>query len=157
MKVALASAFGALSLLARMPLQSVVESYGVTEAEWKLLTGELPWIASERHVVRKALDAVCSGSMDAAGLPHFDLPAEYIAGVIVAVVSPTNMMAACRIMERTTSAQSIYADGPEGDVSPKALFALVCSMHDGRGGEDTVGQVRKQVAACFQAAGKKGV
>lgn len=56
------------------------------------------WLAHDRARVRRCIEAFSFGAIDILGLPRVPLPAEFIASVIVKVVSPSNWLTACVIM-----------------------------------------------------------
>lgn len=56
------------------------------------------WLAHDRSRVRRCIEAFSFGAIDILGLPRVPLPAEFIAAVIVRVVSPSNWLTACVVM-----------------------------------------------------------
>lgn len=118
--------------------QSVVEcatAVGCTEKDWKLLTGDKPWLGVDRARVKRLLDALLYGIVDTLGIPRFDLPAEYAATVIAMGVNPTNYFAACNWVGNFSSSEDIadYHGRLEGvtgldKVTPSRLFALILEI-----------------------------
>lgn len=70
------------------------KEYGIAQAEWEMLTQDEPWTLSQRQQVRSQIAEVVNISLTIAGLPAMALPAQYVAAVIVTVVSPTNRFVA---------------------------------------------------------------
>mgnify|MGYP000379810389 CR=1 FL=1 len=132
MELKYVTAKGALSLVRSMDFEDVFRGLGITPEEFKLLVGPAQWLGTDRNGVRKSLDACMAGGMDLAGVPRFEMPAEYIAAVIRAFVSPNNIHKACAWMENQRPAEAIAgaSSSPE-TVSPAQLFALCNRLIEG--------------------------
>ena len=101
---------------------------GITAVDFEFVTGSVPWTREDRGRVRAVLDAVCHGVVDLLGAPRLNLPAEYMAAVLVTFVKPVNMHLACLWCERQASAEDITEGGSVEAVSADKLFALVCQL-----------------------------
>ena len=132
--------FSALALLRQHRLEDVMHRMGVPAEDLRALRQDAHWLNSERHVVRRTMDSVLYGALDALGLHRFSLPCEYIACWIAMVVSPCNWMVCCAWYHGARAASSLTAD-PEmlpinEGVTAEALFSYVCEaygeLHDAR-------------------------
>ena len=129
--------FFALQLIAK-GAGSTLSAMGISESDFKLTTGVNCWLASDRPRVRATLDAVLFGSLDVAGLPRFNVPAEYIAACLVVMVSPVNYHVACAWYNGalTSDDMSMSEDVSAAEpVSARRLFALLVQLH----GDEAVG------------------
>lgn len=120
----------ALSLIANQAKQGYLDVIGLSIEDFKLVTGETPWLPEQRHRVATALNTLLSGILVSCGMPLFPLPAEYVAAVIGHYVSPINIMPACSIVERPApvSKLMIGANDPERCTAHQ-LFALIVGFH----------------------------
>ena len=116
------------------PFPAILAAVGVSDDDFRMVTGSLPWTIACRPKVRHVMDAISSGVCETAGVPAFELPAEYSAAVIGIFVSPTNCQIACRWLEKN----NIPLDVLEGSgsfefepVSASRLFALLIKFHEG--------------------------
>lgn len=115
----LAIMLSAMSVLARGSAESLA-SLGVSEPDFKLTTGSVPWLAADRQRVRNTLDAVLHGAMDATGQPRFEVSAEYVAAALAMFVAPVNLQVACRWMESARPVDDLAASS---DTSASPLTA----------------------------------
>lgn len=124
---------GALALIGGGVHRGVVESLGISKEDWELATGSAPWLAADRPRVNRTLTDLVYGSMDAAGLPRFDVPAEYAAAVICAFVAPSNIFVACDFLAAgLTEADSIVEGREQERIRPAELFAFcLAALGDG--------------------------
>ena len=129
------TALGAMQLVKRSDYGSLFQSLGVTGEDYQLTCGTAVWTGMDRARVRQTLDAFSAGTMDLVGVSRFELPAEYLAAVIVMFVHPVNVMIACRWMENMRPAEIIVgASSTPVTVDPAEVFALCCDlMADDRG------------------------
>lgn len=88
-----------------------LSTYGILPEDFNKLSSTSPWLAPDRPVVQKTLEAFVFGVMDAQNIPRFNPPAEYIAGVILLTVNPINYLACCVYMSGYRPAEVL------GDVS----------------------------------------
>lgn len=141
MNVSLRQVRSALAIIAGGAAEHI-KACGVTPADFKLLTGERPWLAAERGRVRSTLDAVVHGSTSALGLPQLELPAEYVAAAIAMLVSPVNMQAACLFSESGRTVADLAGAPATGAaaLSSTQLFALVMQAY----GEEDLGDFQAQ-------------
>ncbi len=89
----------AMKALASGTATGPLESLGLLPNELDLVTGDVPWKASQRNIVSKTLHTLMYSTQDALGLQRFDVCAEYVAASIAMFVSPSNIMVACIWME----------------------------------------------------------
>ena len=125
------AALGAMELLKGMNQDAVFQQLGITKEEQARVFGDAPWVAQDRPLVVKVLDACAAGVMDVTAVPRFEMPAEYMAAVIVRFVSPTNIHLACRYMESQRPVTDFMpgATSKAGTVDPSQLFALVIQLY----------------------------
>ena len=95
---------GSLGFLANMGRVGVLDSFGITREEFEKLTGPVPWVGTDRHRVSQTLNALMHAGADILALPRFDLNAEYVAASIAIFVHPVNVYAACRFVEKVSTA-----------------------------------------------------
>ena len=122
-------ALGILGFIAQQGRKDQLDVLGISKEDFDRLTGSVVWIGQDRSRVSQVLSSVMYGSLDAIGIPRFQLPAEYVAAVISIFVHPINVHAACRFIERPPTAESIGrgVDSMDG-CSAQQLFALVCQL-----------------------------
>lgn len=143
----LSTAQGAMKLVQGRSYAAVLDALGVSKEEMALVTGDSVWIGADRSSVRRVLDNLAAGVMDLVGVGRFEMPAEYIAAVIVNFVAPVNVMLACRWYESARSSEHLQGASTVGAdvVRPERLFALCCELY---GGDPEYGnKFGKQVAA----------
>lgn len=107
---------------------------GFSQADWELLVQEEYWTPAERRRVRSILADAVNVSLERAGLPSEALPGQYVAAVIVFLVSPSNRLVAAYRAPETYNAvdASGLAGPPELVVMPNwQLVALVLAYSSG--------------------------
>lgn len=124
-----ATALSAIALIAKGAADVNLPSLGISEEDLELTSGARSWLGQERHIVVKTLDALASGGLDSLGIPKFELPAEYYAGVILTVVDPVNFQAACSWVNCTRTAEAIASGGGCDPVTVARLFSMVCQLN----------------------------
>lgn len=114
------------------------DQLGITEEEFLLLSENRVWSRSYLPRLVRTMNALIFGSLENMTLPKLTVPAEFVACLISAAVSPCNVMAMCVIMsqERGTGAgalelaaraqQSTAIDPTSAD----QLFALCVILAD---------------------------
>ena len=156
MRIDYRTAVGVLRMMAERAMVDSIASFGISEADWKLVTGPKPWIGLDRARVCRVLDSLIFGSMDLAGLPRFRVPAEYVSAVLVTFVSPNNLMLACAWREQSPSADDLSRiDGVGAEpVRAHQLFALCTRLHSQNGIEKSSAQAafEKHVGAAIDHA-----
>lgn len=90
---------GALKVLKARADGGMPMALGFREEEYIALTGDEPWIATERARMRGLLQALIQETTSSVGLPPMMISAEYAATVIAIYVSPVNIQVACAWME----------------------------------------------------------
>ena len=85
---------GCLQIVKHHGIDSL-EAFGISESDYKLVTGPKPWLAVDRRRVERVLDTLLHGTVDIIGMDRFEIPVEYIAAVYATFVSPSNLMVAC--------------------------------------------------------------
>jgi hypothetical protein len=132
----LATAYGTMKILEKGGELVQADLLGVSQEDLALATGKAPWVATDRQAVRRTLDALMFGVIDAQGLPRFELPSEYCAAIIAVFVDPCNYFAACSWISGHVSHEELVAGSrgktPEGfeKVRPEKLFALVIQISE---------------------------
>ena len=133
MSLQLAVVKSAMTALATGTATGPLQSLGLLPAELELVTGDIPWKASERNQVSKALHTLMYSTQDALGLQRFEVPAEYVAATIAMFVQPSNVMVACSWMEADLLSASAIGNPHlesinRNEIRAAQLFALVLQM-----------------------------
>lgn len=139
---------GHLKLIASGASGGSLDSIGISQEDWKLVTGDKPWMGADRARVVRTLTALVHGAVDAVGVERFDLPAEWIAGVIAVFVAPGNVMSASRMMSGVLATTESMAQGETvmDEVTPSQLFSLI-----GQAYSDDLGSFKAKFnSACEQ-------
>src|SRR5688500_6083122 len=71
----------------------------LTEDGFDFLTSNEVWIATERSLACRCVEACVYRTLDFVGYPRFSAPVEFIAAVIAYSVPPVTIQTACIIME----------------------------------------------------------
>ena len=122
-------AVGALRLVAETATPGYLASVGVQERSFEKLTQDVPWRLDDRMLCKNTLSSLLTATLDATGLAHFQLPAEYIAATIAVFVKPCNCMVACKFMERLVSAEEIIREREVESVSAAKMFSLMVQLY----------------------------
>lgn len=126
----------------------VFRNCGVSADDWKLLVGSRVWTRDERTRVRRVLDSVVYGVMDMSGMARVDVPAEVVASVIAATVSPLNWMPVSAWLEGLKPARDL-AEAEETveieRVSAGRMLALIHYAHAALSGGDAWEEQRSLV------------
>ncbi|AXL15486.1 external scaffolding protein [Microviridae sp.] len=126
---------------------------GFQPAEVELLTGDHPWIGSDRQNVMRLLESATFSTMDHLGLPRIEVCAEFLAANIFVFVSPTNYMSACAWSARTQSVDKSSAR--EFDpITAQELHAYLVQLMDTDANAFSY-SFQKSVAAKIKAAKPK--
>src|SRR5262245_55944722 len=88
------------------------------------------WIATDRSLARRCVEACVYGTLDFVGYPRFPAPVEFIAAVIAYYVHPVNIQTACLIMEGAEFTENII-NGVERPVKAAELFAFTLRVRAG--------------------------
>lgn len=123
----------AMKALASGTATGPLESLGLLPNELELITGDVPWKASQRNLVSKTLHTLMYSTQDALGLQRFDVCAEYVAATIAMFVQPSNIMVACHWMQAdllsaTTMGNPNLESVNRSPISASTLFALCLQM-----------------------------
>jgi len=122
-------ALGCMRLLANLGRNGYLDGVGVSKAEFDRLVGDDPWTGSERSRMTNVLHTLVNSSIDAMGLPRFNLPAEYIAAGIAMFVSGVNVMPACVFAPVSGTADEMGRAQSVTKCTPDQLFALVVQLY----------------------------
>lgn len=144
----LATALSAVKLIARGSADVDLISLGISVEDLELTTIPRPWLGQEKHIVIRTLNALANGALDALGLPTFELPAEYYAGIIATVVDPVNIHAACSWINLSRSAEDIQNGSHGSSQTVSKLFSMVCQLANANGSQ----VVRQRFRAKFDLA-----
>lgn len=128
-----------------------LEALGITEEQLELTTQEAGWGYEQRNLVTRCLVALLHGTTEQLALPKINLPAEYVAACLVAVVHPANLHAACSWLSsdsRTGAPAQAMASGQDAgptyeNVSASQLMALCCEAMQ----LDRTTRIRQDMAA----------
>lgn len=123
------TATGCMSTIAAMGRKGMLGSIGITEEDFTKVSSDTPWLGSDRNRVEQAFKCLLYGTIDACGIPRFQLPAEYIAAGISIFVSPVNIHVACRFLERIPTAEQLGRGADDSDpITCRQLFAIVSQL-----------------------------
>src|SRR5207248_847400 len=102
----------------------------LTEDDFDFLTSNKVWIATDRSLARRCVEACVYGTLDFVGYPRFPAPVEFIAAVIAYYVHPVNIQTACLIMEGAEFTENIIngVDRKSGSAGmPRPIsYAVFC-------------------------------
>jgi len=124
-------AASSMRLLANIGRKGFLDGLGVSRADFDRFVGDEPWLATDRNRMTSVLNTMINASVDAMGLPRFDLPAEYIAAGIALFVAPVNVHGCCVFAARGAKPTEEMGRGTQSSteaVSPDRLFALVIQL-----------------------------
>ncbi len=121
---------GILSLIAESGPVSL-DAIGVNTEGFKVVTGPTHWRFENRQGAKQTLEQLLFGTLDVAGFPRFEVPAEYTACVIAHYVAPVNWLNAAALMEGGHSTEDLGAQGvgEREKASAAQLFALMMSLN----------------------------
>lgn len=129
-RVSFSVAVGAAKLITNN-LQ-MLNAVGLTPEEHDLIIQEEQWTSQQRQTVTAALKQMCFATIANVGLPPIKLPTEYVAGVILATVSPVNYILAAywMAMDGATGAPAEeladrYSDGIQRATAEELVATLV--------------------------------
>ena len=94
-RLRLESALGTMRIFEQGGTALSQEVLGITAEDQELFTGKSPWLGTDRARVMRVLDSYVFGTLDVAGLPRFEVPAEFLACVILIFVDPINYFPCC--------------------------------------------------------------
>ena len=149
-KLRIETALGAMRLVAETDYASLVHAWGITEEDYKAITGPVLWLPERRERLRAVMHQFASGVMDLCGVQRFEMPAEFMAAVIAVFVHPTNTLPACVIFDRPRSAYDIRGENMNEAVSPSLLFSLVCDIYYSSDGIAIKASFEKNVGRAIQ-------
>jgi len=122
-------AASSMRLLANIGRKGFLDGLGVARADFDRFIGDEPWLSTDRNRMTSVLNTMINASVDAMGLPRFDLPAEYIAAGIALFVSPVNVHGCCVFAARGAKpAEEMGRMAQTESVTPDRLFALVMQL-----------------------------
>lgn len=127
-------AIGCMRILANLGKGGYLDSVGVSRGDFERLISDHPWLGAERNRMTNVLMSMINGSIDAMGLPRFQLPAEYLAAGVAVFVHPINCMSACVCISSAPDAEKLGRKSENGNVSkaghvyPDQIFALVVQL-----------------------------
>lgn len=108
---------------------SVLQTLGITQTAFEVLSGPIPWVGGQLHSNRQTLDTLIYGSLEIGGIDRFPLPAEFIAANIAHYISPCNIMQACKMVEGPRSMVDLATENIEAErMSASQLFAIVMQI-----------------------------
>src|SRR5476649_245310 len=102
----------------------------LTEDDFDFLTSNKVWIATDRSLARRCVEACVYGTLDFVGYPRFPAPVEFIAAFIYYYVHPVNIQTVCLIMEGAEFTENII-NGVVfffNDTATTEIYTL--SLHD---------------------------
>lgn len=107
-----------------------LDAVGINEEGFKIVTGPTHWLYADRQAAKGTLDQLIYASIDLAGFPRFEVPAEYTAMVIAHYCSPVNWLSAAALMEGGHSTEDLGAQGvgEREKASARQLFALMLNL-----------------------------
>jgi len=121
---------GAMAMIAAQAENGSLDSLGVTREDFKKLTSNLPWLASDRARMTQVFFSMMSSTQDVVGVQRIQLPAEYIAAGIALFVAPVNVHGACVFGSRGAKpAEEMGRMATTEAVTADRLFALVMQLY----------------------------
>src|SRR5699024_9639144 len=102
----------------------------LTEDDFDFLTSNKVWIATDRSLSRRCVEACVYRRLDYVGCSRFPAPVEFIASVIASYVHPVSIQTACLIMEGAEFTENII-NGVEHPVKAVELFAFSLRVRAG--------------------------
>src|SRR5699024_5463527 len=102
----------------------------LTEDDFDFLTSIMVWIATDRSVVRRCVEACVYGTMDFVEYSLFSDAVEFVAAVIAYYVHPINSQTACLIMEGAEFTENII-NAVARPVKAAELFAFTLRVRAG--------------------------
>lgn len=131
MILSLSIAKAGMQILRDTPSISLVQ-LDISEEMYNKVKSDIPWTGEDKNRVKRTIDALITGSLDAIGTSQFEVSAEYVAAAIGMFVHPGNIMKACAWMEGgMPNSQLAVPSGTTPAVSATAdqLFALVLGLY----------------------------
>lgn len=130
---------GALALVTEtMAYTAIHRQYGLSQADWELVTQKEPWNVEQRQKARSIIAECVMISLTISGLPAQQLPAQYVAAVIAHIVAPSNMLVASTRAPEAFDAQAASGMQQEHEVKPvpvEQMQALVMAYAGGAADE----------------------
>lgn len=151
MSLQLQIAVSGMKIIGQLGQAGQLDTLGISEADYKRLCSSTPWLPTEKHRMTAVLHSLIMGSVDALGLPRFQIPAEYMAAGICVFVHPVNIHAAC-IFSCTTGESELMTRGDMTTVRPEQIFALVQAMYDNVARTDARMSFERSVGLAMDAA-----
>lgn len=131
MELSLNMAKGACKIIKETKPDQMLENVGVIPEELNRVVQDVPWSRENVVSVTRTLDSLVFATLDHLALPRFEVPAEYLAGIIAMFVHPVNYMAASNWMQGNINSRTMdLAKGEASGEKPTSaqLFALVCAL-----------------------------
>jgi len=131
------TAKGAINTILNLEYIDQCKALGINDSEWNDLTGPKPWSGKQRPIIKRLVDNLLFGMLDAMGLPRFAVPAEFVASVGLAFIYPTNYWAFSSWMGNFHRADELGnfdgshngpTDGLE-KVTASQIFALILQLN----------------------------
>src|SRR5437660_1593605 len=102
----------------------------LTEDDFDFLTSNKVWIATDRSLAPRCVEACVYGTLDFVGYPFFPARVEFVAAFISYYVHPVKIQTACLIMVGDESTENII-NGVERPVRAAHLFAFTLRVRVG--------------------------
>jgi hypothetical protein len=137
--LSMTSVRGSMKVLTECNIQDICLSLGCTEQDWHLVRGSKPWLGKDRPRVVRLLEGCFYGMIDTLGTPRFEVPAEFIAGVLTLIAHPVNFWTASAWLGTQKASEDIINDTVDGceDVTPRQIFSLCLEAYS----DEICGQV----------------
>ena len=118
--------YAAMTAISKTVKAFGISSLGINQDDFNKTTGDAVWMSADKPVAVRTLQQLAFGVMDAQSLPRFDMPAEYLAGIIALYVKPANQFAACAWLagEMLNVDLAVRGEAPES-FSASRLYSLV--------------------------------
>lgn len=128
MALSLRSGVAAMKFLSTLGHAGQLDSLGISSSDYARFTGDEPWLGSDRNRMTNILHSLLLGTVDAMGLPRFDISAELIAAGIAVFVAGVNCQAASIFAPSSGEAESLMRGVQSPPVKPSQIFALVVDL-----------------------------
>lgn len=134
--IRLTTAMGALRTVNSLNYLDMIESLGLGEPEWELLSQKSPWMAKHRPIIETLGKNLIYAGLDLMGVNRFPVSAEYVAAVAVTFISECNYMHFSQWMGSFATADELgnfdgsrqgHIEGME-KITPSQLHALILEL-----------------------------
>lgn len=126
---------------------AAIAALGCDQDAYDKLTQDNLWMANDRPIVLRAFGALRDGLCTYLGTPPISVPAEFIAAVILGLVSPVNYRVCCSWVGNFSSSSADLAQNIDAPVNANQLYSLLVEAmsNNPKIQSDMLGKVRKSL------------